>query len=59
RLQRLGVVVRKVVPTRPVQVRYQLTPQGEKIARALLEARQLLADELPLVVAAPSLAEGK
>ncbi|MDT7898599.1 MAG: winged helix-turn-helix transcriptional regulator [Armatimonadota bacterium] len=58
RLQRLRVVHRKVIPSRPVQVRYELTPQGEKIARALLEARQLLADELPLVVATPSLAEG-
>jgi DNA-binding HxlR family transcriptional regulator len=39
RLQRLRVVVRKVIPTRPVQVRYRLAPQGEQIARALLEAR--------------------
>jgi DNA-binding HxlR family transcriptional regulator len=39
RLQRLRVVVRKVIPTRPVQVRYRLTPQSEQIARVLLEAR--------------------
>ncbi|MFA0750987.1 MAG: hypothetical protein SLRJCFUN_001390 [Candidatus Fervidibacter sp.] len=54
RLQRLRVVHRKVIPSRPVQVRYELTPQGEKIARALLEARQLLADELSLTDASPS-----
>ena len=53
RLQRLRVVVRKVIPTRPVQVRYRLTPQGEQIARALLEARQPLADELPFTGAVP------
>jgi DNA-binding HxlR family transcriptional regulator len=53
RLQRLRVVVRKVIPTRPVQVRYRLTPQGEQIARALLEARRLLADELPFTDAVP------
>jgi DNA-binding HxlR family transcriptional regulator len=53
RLQRLRVVIRKVIPTRPVQVRYRLTPQGEQIARALLEARRLLADELPFTGAVP------
>jgi len=54
RLQRLRVVHRKVIPSRPVQVRYELTPQGEKIARALLEARQLLAEELSVTDASPS-----
>jgi DNA-binding HxlR family transcriptional regulator len=42
RLYDLKVVVRKVIPTRPVQVHYRLTPKGERIISALLEARQIL-----------------
>lgn len=41
-LQKMGVIVRRIKDTRPVQTEYLLTEKGNKVVHSLLQIRELL-----------------